>query len=105
MTEVHAQRVLSAEHPALPGHFPGEPIAPGVLLLDWVIEAILDSLQDGDAFSVEALPAVKFLHVLRPGQVLDIFWRREGMNFHFRAETETMPVLQGRLRLRRVAPA
>ena len=29
---------IAASHPALPGHFPGQPIAPGVLLLDLVLE-------------------------------------------------------------------
>jgi 3-hydroxymyristoyl/3-hydroxydecanoyl-(acyl carrier protein) dehydratase len=28
-----------ADHPALPGHFPGHPIVPGVLLLDAVMQA------------------------------------------------------------------
>ncbi|WP_421989565.1 hypothetical protein [Roseococcus sp.] len=31
--------VLPADHPALPGHFPGRPIVPGVLLLDAVLQA------------------------------------------------------------------
>lgn len=107
MSESRAQRLLPADHPALPGHFPGHPIAPGVLLLDWVIEAILDTLrsESGDAWMLEALPAVKFLHVLRPGQALEISWRRVGVEFHFRAETAALPVLQGRLRVRQVASA
>jgi 3-hydroxymyristoyl/3-hydroxydecanoyl-(acyl carrier protein) dehydratase len=31
---------VPASHPALPGHFPGRPIVPGVLLLDAVLEAV-----------------------------------------------------------------
>ncbi|MFC7543328.1 hypothetical protein ACFQU2_33000 [Siccirubricoccus deserti] len=31
---------VPAEHPALPGHFPGRPIVPGVLLLDAVLQAV-----------------------------------------------------------------
>ena len=30
---------IPADHPALPGHFPGRPIVPGVLLLDAVMQA------------------------------------------------------------------
>jgi 3-hydroxymyristoyl/3-hydroxydecanoyl-(acyl carrier protein) dehydratase len=28
---------IPAEHPALPGHFPGRPVVPGALLLDHVL--------------------------------------------------------------------
>lgn len=31
--------VIDPGHPALPGHFPGRPIVPGVLLLDAVLQA------------------------------------------------------------------
>ena len=37
--EVAAHFAVPAEHPALPGHFPGRPIVPGVLLLDAVMQA------------------------------------------------------------------
>ncbi len=32
---------IAATHPALPGHFPGQPIVPGVLLLGHALEAAL----------------------------------------------------------------
>ena len=35
--EVH--RVIAKDHPALAGHFPGNPIVPGVLILDEVMRA------------------------------------------------------------------
>ena len=28
------------DHPSLPGHFPGHPVVPGVVLLDRVLQAI-----------------------------------------------------------------
>ena len=31
---------VAADHPALPGHFPGRPIVPGVVILDHVQQAI-----------------------------------------------------------------
>jgi 3-hydroxymyristoyl/3-hydroxydecanoyl-(acyl carrier protein) dehydratase len=31
--------VVSPDHPALPGHFPGRAVVPGVLLLDAVLQA------------------------------------------------------------------
>jgi 3-hydroxyacyl-[acyl-carrier-protein] dehydratase len=34
------ERRLSADHPALPGHFPGQPVFPGVVLVAEVLEAL-----------------------------------------------------------------
>ena len=31
---------IDAEHPALPGHFPGQPLVPGVILLEQVALAL-----------------------------------------------------------------
>src|SRR3546814_2617840 len=32
--------VIAADHPSLPGHFPGRPLVPGVVVLDRVLDAI-----------------------------------------------------------------
>jgi len=59
-SETHS---IPADHPALSGHFPGNPVVPGVVLLDRVL-AVARSLDLGP---VSGLPQVKFLKVLRPG--------------------------------------
>jgi 3-hydroxyacyl-[acyl-carrier-protein] dehydratase len=56
-------------HPALPGHFPGDPLIPGVLILDEVEQTLASNLGPGH---ISALPAVKFLSPLRPGETLTI---------------------------------
>ena len=33
-------RLIHADHPSLPGHFPGAPLVPGVVILDEVIAAL-----------------------------------------------------------------
>ena len=54
---------IPADHPALPGHFPGNPVVPGVVLLDRVLTVTRGLGLD----PVTCLPQVKFLQVLRPG--------------------------------------
>lgn len=50
---------IVASHPALPGHFPGHPVVPGVMLLDAVITALPQ--YTGNATRVTGFPTVKFL--------------------------------------------
>lgn len=57
--------LIAADHPSLPGHFPGRPLVPGVVLLDRVLEAIEAT---GAASAALRLPQVKFLRPLLPGQ-------------------------------------
>ncbi|MGV8931702.1 MAG: hypothetical protein ACOH1R_06265 [Luteimonas sp.] len=60
---------IAADHPALPGHFPGHPIVPGVVILDHVLAAI--ELVHGPLAGLR-LPQVKFVQPLLPGQVARI---------------------------------
>lgn len=60
---------LAADHPSLPGHFPGRPLVPGVVLLERVIEAI--EAAHGPLAGLR-LPQVKFLRPLLPGQDAEI---------------------------------
>ena len=57
--------VIAADHPSLPGHFPGRPLVPGVVLLDHAIAAI--EAAHGPLGPVR-LPQVKFLQPLLPGE-------------------------------------
>ncbi|MDQ3039510.1 MAG: hypothetical protein M3Q51_06365 [Pseudomonadota bacterium] len=59
------QFIVPHDHAALPGHFPGNPVVPGVLLLDHVL-SLLEAMQ-GPLHGVR-LPQVKFLQPLLPGQ-------------------------------------
>ncbi|MBC7990069.1 MAG: hypothetical protein H7Y19_10875 [Luteimonas sp.] len=56
---------IPADHPSLPGHFPGRPIVPGVVLLDRVLEAI--ESRHGPLGALR-LPQVKFVQPLLPGE-------------------------------------
>jgi 3-hydroxymyristoyl/3-hydroxydecanoyl-(acyl carrier protein) dehydratase len=61
---------VPAQHPALAGHFPGNPIVPGVMILDAVIAAAQSWL--GAGFHVERLAYVKFLAPLKPEETVRI---------------------------------
>jgi len=56
-------------HPSLPGHFPGRPVVPGVVLLD---EAFTLILAQWPGRMVTGLPSVKFTQPVRPGQDVSV---------------------------------
>ena len=58
---------ISALHPALAGHFPGNPIVPGVVILRRVCRAVTQAHG-----AVTAVPVVKFHAPLRPEETFDI---------------------------------
>lgn len=67
------QLQVAPDHPAFAGHFPGQPLLPGVSLLAEVLEAVLD--EPALATLVGAAPrigAAKFLAPVRPGAHLTI---------------------------------
>ncbi len=66
MTRHIATLQIPAQHPALTGHFPGNPIVPGVVILDAVICAAEAWL--GARFHVAGLSQAKFLAPLKPDE-------------------------------------
>lgn len=61
---------IPARHPALPGHFPGHPVVPGVVLLEAVVAAL--PAHAGAAVRVTGFPVVKFLAPLAPEREFEI---------------------------------
>ena len=56
---------IPATHPSLPGHFPGQPVVPGVVILDAVQRAI--EAASGELPALK-LPQVKCMQPLLPGE-------------------------------------
>ena len=63
------RRIIGADHPSLPGHFPGAAIVPGVVILDEILAALTEWREDSH---VTVISAVKFLVPLKPGQPFTI---------------------------------
>jgi len=70
---------IAASHPALPGHFPGNPVVPGVVLLDRVVAAA----ENAWGARVAGFPQVKFLRPLLPEQDVQLVLERAD-NLRFR---------------------
>ena len=55
---------LNAEHAIYQAHFPGEPITPGVCILQMALELLCDALSCD--LEISCAKNVKFLNILRP---------------------------------------
>ena len=63
--------IIGADHPAMPGHFPGHPVVPGVVLLDHAVLRIGAVL--GRPLSVSHVGTVKFLSPVAPGERVSVW--------------------------------
>ncbi|HKX44410.1 MAG TPA: hypothetical protein VJO99_24850 [Burkholderiaceae bacterium] len=71
MTTVSLQ--IAHDHPAFAGHFPGQPLLPGVSLLAHVLEAALADPQFAPRIGrAPRLANAKFLAPVRPGDRIEI---------------------------------
>ena len=75
---------VAPDHPSLPGHFPGHPLVPGVLLLDHVLQAIT-RLTGHD---VGGLRQMKFMSALLPGERAHGSCEVDGLRVSFRVLTD-----------------
>jgi 3-hydroxyacyl-[acyl-carrier-protein] dehydratase len=73
--------VIDPDHPSLPGHFPGRPLVPGVVLLDRVIAAIETA---HGPLGPMRLPQVKFMQPLLPGEEARVELEGDTPRWHFR---------------------
>lgn len=65
---------VPAAHPCYADHFPGDPLVPGALLLQW-IEARLREVLPG--LAIGEIRSAKFFQAVRPGVKLTLFWERK----------------------------
>ena len=70
-----ARSISFEDHPSLAGHFPGNPVIPGVVLLETVLTTCKAWLPES---RVSGLESVKFLRPVRPGDRFEVTLRRDG---------------------------
>jgi 3-hydroxymyristoyl/3-hydroxydecanoyl-(acyl carrier protein) dehydratase len=85
---------FSIDHPTGAGHFPGNPIIPGALLLAEVLRCIEQT--EGADYTSCNVKAAKFLHPARPGDTVQIVYTRsERGTIEFQCDVAGTKVLTG----------
>ena len=84
-----------ADHPVFAGHFPGHPIVPGVLLLDWAQAAIEAQLGQ----RVQALAEAKFHSPATPADELELDFEIGAASVRFEIRSTARKIASGRFPL------
>jgi 3-hydroxyacyl-[acyl-carrier-protein] dehydratase len=89
---------IAADHPALDGHFPGNPVVPGVIVLEQVQRALEERI---GALRLTGLPQVKFLSPLRPGETCVVSFKDlAATHAHFDCRSGTRAIARGTLQFK-----
>lgn len=97
MSAAHASFVVAADHPCLPGHFPGDPLVPGVVIVGHVVDAI--EAVHGPLGALR-LPQVKFMQPLRPQETATVALQAmpgDGGRWRFRVERGDVLLASGEI--------
>ena len=90
------ERTFPSDHAAAQGHFPGNPIIPGALLLSEALRAIESSL--GRDLRPYQIRSAKFVRPVRPGERVSIdFSSRDEKRISFSCRVGAILVLAGEI--------
>ncbi len=94
---MEASERVDADSPWFSGHFPNDPVLPGIAQLNLVMESIEAAL--GRSLVLQSLVRIKFKRLVRPGDVLDIRIEPGTKEDHyaFKIHTNNREVCSGRL--------
>ena len=103
MSEVQLVLQIPLDHPSFPGHFPGQPIVPGVVLLDEVMQAATRHMAGWDHASKPgiSIAVCKFLQPVLPGATLELTLSpgAQSDSLNFKLQQAGQNVVSGSLRL------
>lgn len=94
-------KTFAADEPFFRGHFPGDPLVPGVILAEALAQtAGLAAGQAGRGFRLSAIKGMKFLAPVRPGETIELSARKLGAvgglwQFEVRAKLGERTVAEG----------
>ncbi len=88
---------IPADHPSLPGHFPGAPVIPGVVLLEEILLAAQACF--GERMRIVTIPQVKFLSPLLPDEPATALLELNGQELRFRVQRGGRILAQGQFTL------
>jgi 3-hydroxyacyl-[acyl-carrier-protein] dehydratase len=89
------EHLVAPDHPSSRGHFEGNPIIPGAVLLSEAVLAIERSI--GAPRAPFAISSAKFLRPARPGDRVVIEFSRSGGELGFSCAVEGRIVLTGKM--------
>ena len=88
---------INPHHPALPGHFPGNPVVPGVVIVEHLIAALAALHPERTCTGVRRM---KFLRLLRAGEAVALtFGEARADGITIKASVAGEPLIDGRLSL------
>ena len=95
---VDMQIDIATDHPVFAGHFPGQPVLPGVLLLSFVMQALAaQPLLAARVGATPRLDSAKFLHPVGPGARLRVALREQGSGVAFEVWMQDTAVARGQI--------
>ncbi|MFZ1625615.1 MAG: hypothetical protein WAU48_12665 [Gammaproteobacteria bacterium] len=95
---------IPPDHAAFAGHFPGNPIVPGALLLDESLRSIAAAC--GVTITACSIVTAKFASPARPGEELRLeFARVEGARVNFTIRAPDRCVARGTFSIPGISPA
>jgi 3-hydroxymyristoyl/3-hydroxydecanoyl-(acyl carrier protein) dehydratase len=81
------------------GHFDGAPVLAGVVQIKWALDMAKKFLNMGKEFEVEKLRSVKFHHIIRPGQNVNLKLTIENDTLEFAFNSEGTSHSSGKIEM------